>query len=254
MQDPATLVRFKVSVVIIGLSLLTGCFEFKMSAMNAAVLSLDRAADKAIYNVKGGEVFADVTYRATLATISTIVEEQCNAAPAWAEYEISCDLSGRSSTSPNYQLKTGDGSTMRITLSASNSGSEEVRLLAKAKTRQLEDGPGPLPATSAGPAVRIFGRVLVSIDRDVKTRGIRKVQGGYKLYLPTSAAPASRSSLANSTIVEAQRALNHLGYNCGSPDGLLGPKTRACIVMFQRDKALSETGLLDGETLAAIPK
>lgn len=51
---------------------------------------------------------------------------------------------------------------------------------------------------------------------------------------------------------EAQEVLGRLGYECGTPDGRMGAKTRACIEKFQRDRALPVTGKPDSATLEAI--
>jgi peptidoglycan hydrolase-like protein with peptidoglycan-binding domain len=49
-----------------------------------------------------------------------------------------------------------------------------------------------------------------------------------------------------------QRRLVTLGYDAGSPDGLLGPKTRAALRAFQGDRGLPATGRPDGSTLEAL--
>jgi len=71
---------------------------------------------------------------------------------------------------------------------------------------------------------------------------------------PQCAVPVQRSSPSRShpAAREAQQRLNTLGYDCGVPDGLIGPKTRECIARFQRDRALPATGILDAETMGAI--
>ena len=45
-----------------------------------------------------------------------------------------------------------------------------------------------------------------------------------------------------------QTVLNGLGYDAGTPDGILGPGTRTAVRAYQADNGLSTTGLID-ETL-----
>src|SRR5690606_34503354 len=44
-----------------------------------------------------------------------------------------------------------------------------------------------------------------------------------------------------------QKALNALGYGAGAEDGLMGPRTRAAILRFQREQGFADTGTLDNE-------
>jgi len=50
----------------------------------------------------------------------------------------------------------------------------------------------------------------------------------------------------------AQGRLAHLGYSPGPADGELGPRTRAAIAQFQRDRGLAPTGELDQDTISAL--
>jgi hypothetical protein len=45
-----------------------------------------------------------------------------------------------------------------------------------------------------------------------------------------------------------QQRLNHLGYDCGEVDGVVGPATRQALTYFQEDNGLAETGELDAAT------
>lgn len=49
-----------------------------------------------------------------------------------------------------------------------------------------------------------------------------------------------------------QESLNELGYDCGSADGIMGPKTQRCIEAFQRDNSLEATGKADRTTAERI--
>ena len=49
-----------------------------------------------------------------------------------------------------------------------------------------------------------------------------------------------------------QQRLNHLGYECGQVDGLVGPATRQALTYFQEDNGLKATGELDEATLRKL--
>ena len=51
-----------------------------------------------------------------------------------------------------------------------------------------------------------------------------------------------------------QESLNALGpeYNCGEPDGLMGPNTRAAIQKFREKNGLSVSNEIDQELLDAL--
>lgn len=48
--------------------------------------------------------------------------------------------------------------------------------------------------------------------------------------------------VADDGVEIVQKLLNRLGYDAGTPDGLLGETTRVAIRSFQRDQRMSETG------------
>ncbi len=54
------------------------------------------------------------------------------------------------------------------------------------------------------------------------------------------------------SLLDAQRKLNNLGYNVGTPDGVYGPHTRNALIAFQKDHGLAPTGRLDSATQAAL--
>ena len=56
----------------------------------------------------------------------------------------------------------------------------------------------------------------------------------------------------DAALVAVQAKLNSLGFDCGSPDGLLGERTRACIRRFQGHRGLDVTGKPDAATRAAL--
>jgi len=69
----------------------------------------------------------------------------------------------------------------------------------------------------------------------------------------SSALPAEKASVktADNTamIREAQDKLNYLGFDTGTPDGQMGPRTRSAIRAFQRSLGLPETGEVDSRLM-----
>ena len=57
---------------------------------------------------------------------------------------------------------------------------------------------------------------------------------------------------SDDTLRRAQEALERAGYEIGTPDGQMGPRTVAAIKRFQTDRYLSVSGQLDETTLAAL--
>lgn len=55
-----------------------------------------------------------------------------------------------------------------------------------------------------------------------------------------------------SVIMEVQSALNRLGYNVGTPDGLMGPRTSDAISTFERGIGMSESGAINPRLLAVL--
>lgn len=60
------------------------------------------------------------------------------------------------------------------------------------------------------------------------------------------------AKLSETTIRRAQEALEKAGYEIGTPDGQLGPRTLAVIKRFQTDHFLPVTGQLDQTTLGVL--
>ena len=54
------------------------------------------------------------------------------------------------------------------------------------------------------------------------------------------------------TIRIVQQALNEAGYNCGTPDGLIGGKTTEAITAYQTQKGIMVNGLVTDELLQSL--
>src|SRR5207249_5229985 len=73
---------------------------------------------------------------------------------------------------------------------------------------------------------------------------------------PPPSSPGQRivtaPRVADDTVRRAQEALERAGYEIGSADGQMGPRTLAAIKRFQTDRYLTVSGQLDDSTLAAL--
>lgn len=63
---------------------------------------------------------------------------------------------------------------------------------------------------------------------------------------------AVEASYNRATIKKVQKALNKLGYDCGTPDGIAGKKTKAAIKEYQRDHDLKVTGTVNSTLLSSL--
>lgn len=91
------------------------------------------------------------------------------------------------------------------------------------------------------------------------TGGKLSVDGSSPAPAPAAAVkPVSTAAPAASTVrlspKDAQTKLNALGYDVGTPDGVLGRKSVAAIRKFQGDKGLPVTGQLDSATQGELSK
>ena len=89
-------------------------------------------------------------------------------------------------------------------------------------------------------------KILIKAIREEVELLRQEILGGTRTKLPEEAA------LCAAVIRRAQEAMNSLGYECGTPDGLSGKKTKAALSAFQRDHALMETGTVTHQTVEAL--
>ncbi len=73
------------------------------------------------------------------------------------------------------------------------------------------------------------------------------IEAGWKLgdRLLLLSAPQLRGD----DVEDLQRALNHVGFDCGRPDGILGPATISALVDFQRNCGLDADGVCGRKTV-----
>jgi peptidoglycan hydrolase-like protein with peptidoglycan-binding domain len=53
-------------------------------------------------------------------------------------------------------------------------------------------------------------------------------------------------------VKSAQKALNDRGYDSGTPDGVIGPRTKAAVNKFQADEGIAQSGTFDATTLSKL--
>jgi hypothetical protein len=81
--------------------------------------------------------------------------------------------------------------------------------------------------------------------RDESARSYRNVMSKHRSS--SSPAPAKTRELQI-----AQSQLNSLGYDCGSADGMMGPKTKQCLARYQKKHRLKITGGLSSQILQEL--
>lgn len=62
----------------------------------------------------------------------------------------------------------------------------------------------------------------------------------------------AKSKASKSDIKKVQEALNLLGYDCGTPDGVCGKTTKKRIKEFQEDIGVTVDGVVDEELMEAL--
>lgn len=97
---------------------------------------------------------------------------------------------------------------------------------------------------------------VVVAEKLLELAGKSTATGSAGTYPATQVAATSPewngSGFTRQEIREAQRLLNALGHEAGTPDGILGPQTAAAIASFQRASGISATGVLDAQTLDSL--
>lgn len=69
---------------------------------------------------------------------------------------------------------------------------------------------------------------------------------------PTPQRHTAPSGPTQSEVLEVQQGLARLGYNPGTPDGLMGPNTASAIAAFQRDNGLRQIGTVNATLLSHL--
>ena len=106
---------------------------------------------------------------------------------------------------------------------------------------------------------------ILEID-DEKREGVTDAAGYLRASIPPNARRAKLTFIEDDTTYDltlgkldpltessgVQGRLTNLGFDCGSSDGVLGPRTRDALRSFQHEQGLPETGELDEKTRAKL--
>jgi hypothetical protein len=97
---------------------------------------------------------------------------------------------------------------------------------------------------------------IVSAVRNYRAQTVRGGlgTGGHLGVQGAAQAQAQSEHAQDMTLIQAQAKLNALGFNVGTPDGRMGPRTRSELRRFQKSRAIAVTGELDSETQAELAK
>lgn len=78
------------------------------------------------------------------------------------------------------------------------------------------------------------------------------VNGDLSSKATWSSAAASTTSGGNNSVARAQKLLNELGYDAGPADGIMGPRTRDAIALFQSRAGVPASGQVSGELIGLL--
>ena len=114
--------------------------------------------------------------------------------------------------------------------------------------RLTDHGPGStiLPEAGGGPAFLVFGNYTVMTRYNAAQSYViglghlsDRIKGGDRLKTPF---PPDQYGLRQVDRVALQKRLTRMGYDVGSTDGVIGPKTRAAVAGFQTSRGLPVDG------------
>ena len=100
---------------------------------------------------------------------------------------------------------------------------------------------------------------LIKAKLEVQNWGPKQSDKSANVVVPPSHGWANKGGGDNFSafstsekVAEAQQLLNKLGYVVGTPDGIVGAKTRQAVRRFQRAKGMQETGQITSELLQSL--
>jgi uncharacterized protein YcfJ len=121
----------------------------------------------------------------------------------------------------------------------------------------LGAGAGAIIGSSAGATNSAYGQGSIQYQYDnaytqcMYAKG-NQVPGAALVTAPP--APAMPVAGPAMTVQQAQERLNAMGFDVGHPDGVMGPRTREQLVLFQKSRGIAETGELDAATVAEFSR
>ena len=81
--------------------------------------------------------------------------------------------------------------------------------------------------------------------------GVRMVKNELT-YAPAAGGSMRASASSHAQVMAMQQALKDKGFDPGSVDGVMGPKTSSALRAYQKSENLTTTGRLDGDTRAKL--
>lgn len=110
------------------------------------------------------------------------------------------------------------------------------------------------PETGAGTTARFLAQTLESKERPQQAEEPMESVTTSEPEAPERAAQNAEAALglSRSDYTRLQRALNTLGYNVGSEDGIFGPRSRAGLTRYQRQNGQDGLGYLTASTVSAL--
>lgn len=142
---------------------------------------------------------------------------------------------------------------------------KSVRSWAQMGVKRAAGGPLPasdeassiiLPAGWRGPAFILYPNFKAVMNWNRSTLYAlavsilaQQIAGGPQIL---QAPPADDQPLSHDTVVDMQQRLGRLGLYTDDPDGLLGPKTRSAVRLFQKQSGLPADGHPTGDVIARL--
>lgn len=130
------------------------------------------------------------------------------------------------------------------------------RVSGKAFPRPNDEGRLYLPAGASGPAFLLlpnFDVIKRYNNSDSYALAVGhladRILGGGDFATPW---PAGDYALSKDQRAELQSLLNRAGFDVGTPDGVVGPKTRAAVVAYQKARGLPTDGHVSGLLLERL--
>lgn len=123
----------------------------------------------------------------------------------------------------------------------------------------LATGLKPTPAQAGGKGAILFGAGVITgivVHEAIKNSQRRRYQPQPVRRRPAQRVyrrkPVVKQQAIQSDVAEIQEALNTLGYDAGTVDGLMGPSTRSAVRSFQRENDYPVTGTLSNTQKAVL--
>jgi len=132
------------------------------------------------------------------------------------------------------------------------------RVSGKAFPRPADMGRLYMPAGAAGPAFLLlpnFDVIKRYNNSDSYALAVGhladRILGGGSFATPW---PANDYALSKDQRAELQTLLARAGYDVGTPDGVIGPRTRAAVIAYQTSKGLAPDGHVSGRLLDRLKR